>query len=290
MAKRNTKKTEASKSLPRLTGSRSEAKEALDKRVKEGEALLKQVSSIANQDQLKGLSNQLWTWHDYNVELLRRMFDTPEFSDSYNRSMGGHFVTPGSPPSLREQISDLADDFDSYLTRLQKVQSKLELIPEPEHLPPPKDPMVLLAKLFDRFHLVARQLQNRYDDRETLEVDDEYDVQDLLHSLLKLDFDDIRTEEWAPSYAGGSTRMDFLLNDEETVIEVKKTRKGLNDRQLGQQLIQDIAHYQGHPRCRRLTCFVYDPDGKIGNPTGVTNDLEQRSTPKMEVRVFIRPR
>jgi hypothetical protein len=54
--------------------------------------------------------------------------------------------------------------------------------------------------------------------------DDEYDVQDIFHALLRLFVDDIREEEWTPSYAGGASRMDFLLPELETVVEIKKTR------------------------------------------------------------------
>lgn len=45
-------------------------------------------------------------------------------------------------------------------------------------------------------------MRNRYSSRPTLDVADEYDVQDLLHSLLILDFEDIRTEGSIPSYSG----------------------------------------------------------------------------------------
>ncbi len=55
----------------------------------------------------------------------------------------------------------------------------------------------------------------------------------LLHALLLLYFDDIRAEAWTPSYAGKSARMDFLLKNEGVVIEVKKTRLGLTDKELG---------------------------------------------------------
>lgn len=82
----------------------------------------------------------------------------------------------------------------------------------------------LLANLFEKFHSVARQLRKRYNERPTLDVDDEYDVQDLLHALLRLYFDDIRTEEWTPSSAGGSSRMDFLL---------KKEKIGCNRQKVG---------------------------------------------------------
>lgn len=132
-----------------------------------------------------------------------------------------------------------------------------------------KDKLAALVEICDRFHLVVRQIRQRHDDRPSLEVEDEYDVQDLLHGLLHLEFDDIRAEEWTPSYAGGSSRMDFLLKDESIVVEVKKTRQKLSAREVGEQLLIDIGKYQGHPGCQTLVCFVYDPEGRIANPRGL---------------------
>jgi len=147
-----------------------------------------------------------------------------------------------------------------------------------------------LMNIFFRFHAVSRQLHSRYDGRSTLDINDEYDVQDLLHSLLKLYFYDVRTEEWTPSYAGSSSRMDFLLKDEKIVIEVKKTRTNLESKQLGEQLILDIVKYKKHPDCKTLLCFVYDPEGRIGNPTGLENDLNLMSTEELQVIVNIEPK
>lgn len=145
-----------------------------------------------------------------------------------------------------------------------------------------------LSKLFERFHIVARQLRRRHDNRTTLEIRDEYDVQDLLQGLLRIDFEDIRPEEWTPSYAGGSNRMDFLLKDNEIAIEVKMTRQGIKDKELGEQLIIDIAKYQSHPNCKSLYCFVYDPEGIIRNPRGLEKDLAELGK-GFHVKVFIRP-
>ena len=47
-----------------------------------------------------------------------------------------------------------------------------------------------LMNIFNRFHKVSIQLRSRYKGRPTLEVNDEYDVQDLLHALLCLHFQD----------------------------------------------------------------------------------------------------
>lgn len=145
-----------------------------------------------------------------------------------------------------------------------------------------------LSNLFNKFHAVAKQLRNRYSSRNTLDIEDEYDVQDLLHALLRLYFDDVRNEEWTPSYAGGSSRMDFLLKEEKIVIEVKKTRKGLNDKELGKQLIEDKEKYKAHPDCKKLICFTYDPEGRIVNPKGIENDLNSQGD-TFEVLIVIRP-
>ena len=146
----------------------------------------------------------------------------------------------------------------------------------------------LLNNLFERFRIVARQMRRRHDGRDTLVINDEYDVQDLLHSLLKLHFEDVRPEEWTPTYAGGANRMDFLLKDEEIAIEIKMTRLGLRDKDLGDQLIIDIAKYQSHPNCKCLYCFVYDPDGIIRNPRGIEKDLEKLGK-DIPVKAYIRP-
>jgi hypothetical protein len=142
--------------------------------------------------------------------------------------------------------------------------------------------------LCNRFDSVARQVQIRHAKRKTIELNDEYDVQDLFHALLTLYFDDIRDEECNPSYAGGASRVDFLLKKEQTVIEIKKTREKLTDKEVGEQLMIDITRYKSHPDCKTLICFVYDPERRIRNPRGLESDLS-KTTDGLEVKVFIRP-
>ena len=151
-----------------------------------------------------------------------------------------------------------------------------------------ENPVANIKLILSRFHVIARQIRSRYSNRTTLEVEDEYDVQDLLHVLLKLYFDDIRPEEWTPSYAGGSSRMDFLLKSEKVVIEVKKTRKSLNTKQIGDELLIDIQRYKAHPDCKKLICFTYDPEGRISNPIGLSKDLS-KTIDNLEVLVTINP-
>jgi hypothetical protein len=88
--------------------------------------------------------------------------------------------------------------------------AELASSPDPASTPPNSgnatlsDPLQLVRLICERFYLVATQLRIRHQDRPTLEIHDEYDVQDLMHGLLHLYFDDIRPEEWCPSMPGNA--------------------------------------------------------------------------------------
>lgn len=203
----------------------------------------------------------------------------------YNQGVG-NFYGSSSYSSVKEVIGAIV----AVTTRIERNPSLFA------HETGPIDTSFDQRKLLDaldqivfRFHAVAEQLRSRHSERTTLDVNDEYDVQDLLHALLRLYFEDVRPEEWVPSYAGASSRTDFLLPQIDTIVETKKTRAGLNAKTVGEQLIIDIARYKKHPQCRRLVCFVYDPEGRISNPSGLESDLNSGEH-GIEVRVTILPK
>lgn len=165
------------------------------------------------------------------------------------------------------------------LEAIEKIQPKIVNI----------DFDLIISNIIEHFNACAIQLKRRHAGRNTLIISDEYDVQDLLHALLKLHFSDVRPEEWTPSYAGNSNRMDFLLKEAHIAIEVKMTRDNLKDKEIGNQLIIDIAKYRQHPDVDTLYCFVYDPNAILHNPVGLENDLNKHSTDNFSVKVFVRP-
>ena len=173
-------------------------------------------------------------------------------------------------------LESIIDDIDSGVFKLKTTNkhqtSKIEI----------------LELIFNNFHRIAKQLTYRHEDRSTLNINDEYDVQDLLNALLFIPFDDIRPEEWTPSYGGKSSRMDFLIKDENIVVETKNTRENLRDKKLIDELIIDTSHYSKHPDCKILYCFVYDVNEFIKNPKAIENDLSGQKD-GLEVKVMIRP-
>ncbi len=228
-------------------------------------------------------------WHRNTEVAIENIFgkETRHSKDFTSIGYGLSAFTSNTPDSAFEEayrrgLSNARQILESM------TEEVLEYWQEPGSTAASTSKLTALESVCGRFHLVAQQLRDRHSGRQTIEVEDEYDVQDLLHALLHLHFDDIRPEEWTPSYAGGSARVDFLLKEESIIVEVKKTRAKLGARQIGDELLIDIGRYQAHPNCSALVCFVYDPEGKIANPRGLEADLSKKIN-DLEVRVLVRP-
>jgi hypothetical protein len=131
-----------------------------------------------------------------------------------------------------------------------------------------------------RFPAIVRELNKRHNGRTPLaDIKDEYDVQDLLRGVLSGLFDDIRDEEYTPSHASLTSRVDLLLKREQIVIEAKMTRASLGQRKVAEELAIDKELYRSHPDCKTLVCFVYDPGRHLNNPTGLEDDLTDPEGP-----------
>lgn len=143
------------------------------------------------------------------------------------------------------------------------------------------------------FHKLAINIQEREREREPLIINDEYDVQYFLNGLLNMIFENVSKEEWTPSRSGSSSRMDFILKPEKTVIETKMTREGLNIKKLKEELTLDINDYAEHYDCATLVFFIYDPISIIKNQQGFTNGIAGKYTirgKEVAVRVIISPK
>lgn len=181
--------------------------------------------------------------------------------------------------SILKSISQILTDYNLTTTKDGKIVAKLH----------PPEIVKNLELIAQRFFRIAQQLSDRHEHRPTLEINNEYDVQDLFHALLLIFFEDVRSEETTPSYGGSRSRIDFLLKQEETIVEIKMTRENLSSKELKNQLLIDIASYPSHPDCKIFVAFVYDPEHRIKNPVGLESDLS-KPVNGMEVRVMIYPK
>ncbi|KKL10856.1 hypothetical protein LCGC14_2551650 [marine sediment metagenome] len=145
-------------------------------------------------------------------------------------------------------------------------------------------------KIFNRFHRVAKHLEKRYDERETIIVKDEYDTQDLLRGLLSIEFDSIQTEEYGPRFAGKRPRIDFFLRLEYIGIEVKKVRDKNHANKLNEEIIIDKEYYSNNPNITQLYFFIYDPDALLLDREDFIEDLEKNKSDQFQyLKIVIKP-
>lgn len=130
-----------------------------------------------------------------------------------------------------------------------------------------------IENICNRFHHAAKQLRDTHGNSDSFKIENEYSVQSLLHSFLKLEFDDVREEEYTPSYAGTQPRIDYLIEAHDILIEVKHARTDHGQDDIREELAVDKEHYR-KGEYDQLVCFIYDPDEVINNPEGFIKDIE----------------
>lgn len=124
-----TKRPESANPIPQkqpsLLISRQEAEEQIRGRILEGKELLSLQIQTAT-DLEKG-ETQKKIWHDYNEELLLRIFDTAKFAEEYSYiGVGFGYLDY----SLADGIRDFFSDLNKYIGRLESIKSRLKLIPD----------------------------------------------------------------------------------------------------------------------------------------------------------------
>ncbi len=273
---------------------RLEAERKLKEHIEKGRDISKRI--IDTEEVLHQSEDDGTKWQEYTIRLLTALFDSNSLSNEYQ---GNTVDFNWDTPTLEESRDLFLSRMKSRIKHLESVLESLDLYAESPVIAAKqekdaqiKNPRTLalenIERITKRFQVVARQLLHRHNNGATIKVENEFDAQDLFHALLRLFFDDIRAEEWTPSYAGGHSRMDFLLKYEQIVIEIKMTRLDLRARDIGDQLINDIDRYRNHPDCKVLIAFVYDPEGYIGNPKGLEHDLS-KNIDGLFVKVIITP-
>ena len=150
------------------------------------------------------------------------------------------------------------------------------------------DAAKVIKQIADNFILVQRSLRKHPRSKPTIEFNDEWDDQYLFKALLRLFFEDVRDEEYVPSYAGSNSRIDYLLPAYAIGVELKHASKSLTQKEVGEQLIVDRDRYKALGKIGHLICVVFDPEGWIDNPRGLESDLGvSASKPGMAVTVVI---
>lgn len=276
----------------KLIISRKTFLETLSERIEKGRAITNMEWSI-NYAQVKDAYDK---WNSWNEQYLKVSFNyednsyLSEYRNFGSITMRGGY---GEPPEY-QKIQEKKEDTLKKIKKIEILIEKTELIPVEisamtHEVIIENNSLEIVTELCNGFHYFAQEIRHRYSGRETVLVNDEYDVQDVLRSLLKVYFKDVRSEDYAPSSAWGNSRIDLVLPNEEIIIETKMASEKLRDKDLWEQIAIDIVRYQNHPSYKTLLVFIYDKWDNIRNKRGLITDLEKQSKNWKTIKVIINP-
>jgi hypothetical protein len=228
--------------------------------------------------EVEALRREYRTWHAAAVRQI------PEDSrKAFDEQRDGTIFSLGITTFLNEPRKEspiVADDgsfpwgrwqlpFAQVKTRLERQRIILQAL-EGEQDPTLEAARDLAAAL-QRIPEMIRTLAKL--DANSFRVANEKDLQIIVEAFLRTVYDDVRPEDPAPTRAGASSRVDFVLPEVGILVETKMMRESLTVRRLGEELLVDVGRYPQHPDCRAIVAFVYDPERRISNPRGVERDL-----------------
>jgi hypothetical protein len=151
-----------------------------------------------------------------------------------------------------------------------------------------------LLLILNKFHRVVMSLskEKRRENRDTIEINDEYDVQDLLFALLQIDFKSIQKESYGPKFAGKNPKIDFYIKIKNIGIETKMVLVKYKDYvdRIRKAIIEDKEIYSNDEKMKHLYFFVYDPQHKILNRSDFIRDLEKNKPKQFKtLKIIIKP-
>lgn len=136
------------------------------------------------------------------------------------------------------------------------------------------DKRELLRDIITQLSLSVNALHNRSNDRPPFEISCEQDIHDLLYAVLKPIFPESRVEEYTTKHAGSSKRIDKVLPEISTGIEIKYIGNSTHAKEVGDELKTDIESYHVHENCNNMIAVIWDSESHIEDPYNFVKDME----------------
>jgi hypothetical protein len=171
-------------------------------------------------------------------------------------------VSSGADIDVQLQI--LLEDIESSLLNIRYVNKSADEV---------------VRDVLNNFsNAIQKIIKNRRKDHPNFEIEDEYDVQDILYVILKSVFPNLRDEDAIGKVGAKTTKIDLIIREERILVEVKMIKeKDSNETHFIEQLKVDFESYHECKWLRKLFCFVYDPYKKTRDVSNF-NDLSGERT------------
>lgn len=120
-------------------------------------------------------------------------------------------------------------------------------------------------------------------DLEKIVINNEYDVQHIMYAVIKALYPSARREvNQDIGYA--TARYDIVIEEIDTVVEIKCTRTDHSEKKLFRELGEDAFFY----KCSKLLMYVYDKENVISDVDNFVKALERdKETAGKEIKVYV---
>lgn len=156
-----------------------------------------------------------------------------------------------------------------------------------------EDILTKILEVINNFKSASSYLTDRRKGKHPIKLDDEYDMQDILHCILTPFFPTMGSEE---VIAGNAERrflkIDFMINDERIGIECKFIRDKTHANGITKELNDDIQTYHKHQNCDTLIFFIFDKNMDISKPKRLEKEYSKMQSfegKNMMIHLLIRP-
>lgn len=158
-------------------------------------------------------------------------------------------------------------------------------------------PLNVVQAILTGFYSATRHLEyrGRKDKKnKAFEIEDEYDVQDLLYAMLRPVVPDLEREDPTRKVAGKGGFLDFRSDELELILEVKYCDSANRAKALVDECNARIKRYGKREDLSTLAFFIYDPEGyALREHPNFVRDMEgphrMGGSKEFQVRVVINP-
>ena len=114
-------------------------------------------------------------------------------------------------------------------------------------------------------------------------IHNEYDIQHIMYALIKTLYPSARREV-NQDIGYGTVRYDIIIEELDTIIEMKCTRDNHTDKKLFRELGEDAFFY----KCSKLYIYIYDKKHKISDVVNFVKALERKKEEAgKEIKVYV---
>lgn len=140
----------------------------------------------------------------------------------------------------------------------------------------------IIETILNKFHRLVVELKEL-----NVDIKTEEDVKKLLKALLSMYYENIKPEEHVESYAGIASRIDLYIKDINYGIEIKLAKNTIQQKQIVEQINDDIQKYQKLPNCEKIYFFIYNPELLVNHAS--LEDLPSQAG-NIEITTIVNPK